>query len=48
VQNKRSKDGMNRISQDVQNGLSTALLWPILKNPVHPVFAELLLLLNLI
>jgi hypothetical protein len=30
---------MNRIFQDVQNGLPSAILRPILINPVHPVYA---------
>src|SRR5262249_30000253 len=34
---------MNRIFQDIQNGLSSALLRPILNNPVHPVYVPFIL-----
>jgi hypothetical protein len=34
---------VNGIFQDVQNGLSSTFLWPILENPVHPVYSELFL-----
>jgi hypothetical protein len=38
---------MDRVFQDIQNSLSLFLPWPILKNPVHPVYAVLCLLHNL-
>jgi len=34
---------MNRIFQDVQKELLSALLQPILKNPVHPVYVPFIL-----
>jgi len=36
-------DRMNWIFQDVQNGLSSALLRLILKNAVHPVYVLFIL-----
>ena len=39
---------MNRIFQGAQNGLSSTRPRPILKNPVHPAYAESFLPLKLI